>query len=434
MPQDNITKQLIINQLTKEQYNELVNTSQLSNSELYVITDDNHYTEAEIIALLSTKQNTLKVGEGIFITEQGVISIDLSNIYTKEELNSILANKSDVISTGYSLDYNDNILTLRDINGSILSYVTIKTTLKTDNITTSYNENEDLQSIGEITKNGTPKYTWIGTQEEYDIDFENGIIDEYTECLITNTEAEDITPIVQFEAPTKLSDLANDMDFTTNTVVQEIKSELEAKIGEPIDNNNLVHKTGTETINGFKTFTEEIVIQNGDVKGRIAHKNTTSDTPSITDGYIEFGENTLKYGKESEQGLLYHTKNDIFHSGNLVASENIALIEKDGIYTINSKAQRYVIEKSDKSLLPSWYVVYNDGWIEQGGKSIVSATTTKVIFLKSFTNTNYALTGATSGVNSNLNIGHSIATIFVDSFEYVVSEAKGSVYWYACGY
>ena len=83
MPQDNTTKQLIINQLTKEQYNELVNNSQLSSSELYVITDDNHYTEAEILTLLSEKQNILKVGEGISITEEDVISIDLNNIYTK---------------------------------------------------------------------------------------------------------------------------------------------------------------------------------------------------------------------------------------------------------------------------------------------------------------------------------------------------------------
>lgn len=338
MPQDNITKQLIINQLTKEQYSELVNTSQLSNSELYVITDDNHYTEAEIITLLSTKQDKLVVGEGVEITEDNIITIDLTNIYTKDELDGKLADKADLVASGYSIIYEDEKLTLKNILGEEISSVIIKSVPKTDDITINFNEQNQIQSIGEITKNGQPKYTWIGTQEEYDIDFESGIIDEYTECLITDTEAEGITPIVQFEAPTKLSDLANDMDFTTNSVVQEIKSELEAKIGEPIDNNNLVHKTGTETINGFKTFTEEITIQNGDTKGRISHKNTTSDTPSITDGYIEFGENTLKYGKESEQGLLYHTSNDIFHSGNLVAGENIAFIEKDGVYTINGQA------------------------------------------------------------------------------------------------
>ena len=338
MPQENTTKQLFINQLTKEQYKELLNTSQLSSSELYVITDDNHYTEDEITALLSYKQDKLVVGENVNITEDGIISVNLSKFYTKEELNSILADKADLMSAGHSLEYSDNILTLRNINGTILSYVTIKSILQTDDITVSYNDNNELQSIGEITKKGTPKYTWIGTQEEYDEDFKNGIIDDNTECLITDSEAESVTPIVQFDAPTKLSDLANDINFVTNDVLQDVKSELEEKIGEPIDNNNLVHKTGTEIINGFKKFTEEITIENGETTGRIVHKNTTSNTPSITDGYIEFGENTLKYGKESEKGLLYHTSNDIFHSGNLLAGENIAIIKQGQNYTINGQA------------------------------------------------------------------------------------------------
>ena len=338
MPQDNITKQLIINQLTKEQYSELVNTSQLSNSELYVITDDNHYTEAEIITLLSTKQDKLVVGEGVKITEDNIITIDLTNIYTKDELDGKLADKADLVASGYSIIYEDEKLTLKNILGEEISSVIIKSVPKTDDITINFNEQNQIQSIGEITKNGQPKYTWIGTQEEYNRDFESGIIDEYTECLITDTEAEGITPIVQFEAPTKLSDLANDMDFTTNAVVQEIKSELENKIDTKIDDTNLVHKTGTEVINGFKTFTEEITIQNGGTKGRISHKNTTSKTPSITDGYIEFGENTLKYGKESEQGLLYHKENDIFHSGNLIAGDNIAITHSNGVYKINGQA------------------------------------------------------------------------------------------------
>ena len=338
MPQDNTAKQLIINKLSKEQYNELSSNSQLSNSELYVITDDNHYTEQEITTLLSTKQGLLTIGQGILIDENDIISLDLENVYLREEIDILLSSKSDLNVTGNSLEYDNNILTLKNVYGDVISSVTIKSLLQTDNITVSYNTEDKLQSIGEITKNGTPKYTWIGTQEEYDKDLESGIIDEYTECLITDTEAEGITPIVQFEAPTKLSELANDMDFTTNAVVQEIKSELENKIDTKIDDTNLVHKTGTEVINGFKTFTEEITIQNGGTKGRISHKNTTSETPSITDGYIEFGENTLKYGKESEQGLLYHTENDIFHSGNLIAGNNIAITHSNGVYKINGQA------------------------------------------------------------------------------------------------
>ena len=249
-----------------------------------------------------------------------------------------MTNKADLLSTGYSLEYSDNILTLRNINGTILSYVTIKSILQTDDVSVSYNKDGNLQSIGEITKNNTPKFTWIGTEEEYQQDLENGIIDEHTECLILDSEAESVTPIVEFKAPTKLSELANDMDFTTNAVVQEIKTELQQQIDEPFDESNLVHKTGTETIEGFKSFTEGITIKNGSTKGRISHKNSTSETPTMSDGYIEFGENTLIYGKESPEGLLHHTENDIFHSGNLVAGENITIIKNGNVYTINGQA------------------------------------------------------------------------------------------------
>lgn len=338
MPQDNTAKQLIINQLTKEQYNELVNNSQLSSSELYVITDDNHYTENEIVTLLATKQDLLTVGENIIIDDNNVISLDLTNVYLKEEIDNLLNDKANSVEAGYSLTYEEDILTLKNKLGEELSSVKIRSFVRTDDITVSFNDQDKIQSIGEITKKGTPKFTWIGTQEEYEQDILNGVIDEYTECLITDSEAEGVTPVVQFEAPTKLSDLANDMDFTTNAVVQEIKSDLLEEINKPFDESNLVHKNGTEVIDGFKIFSNEITLQNADTKGRIVHKNTLSNTPSITDGYIEFGENTLKYGKESEEGLMYHTSNDIFHSGNLVAGNNITIVEEDGVYKINGQA------------------------------------------------------------------------------------------------
>lgn len=51
---------------------------------------------------------------------------------------------------------------------------------------------------------------------------------------------------------------------------------------------------------------------------------------------------------------------------------------------------RYIVEISDKSLMPSWYVVYNDGWCEQGGRLLVNTNQTVTItFIKSFLSTNY---------------------------------------------
>lgn len=52
---------------------------------------------------------------------------------------------------------------------------------------------------------------------------------------------------------------------------------------------------------------------------------------------------------------------------------------------------RYPVEVSDKSLMPSWYVVYNDGWCEQGGvlNSVANNTITNINLLKSYKDLKY---------------------------------------------
>lgn len=51
---------------------------------------------------------------------------------------------------------------------------------------------------------------------------------------------------------------------------------------------------------------------------------------------------------------------------------------------------RYPVEVSDKSLMPSWYIVYSDGWCEQGGiaKSATTGVAT-VSLLKPYESNNY---------------------------------------------
>ena len=60
--------------------------------------------------------------------------------------------------------------------------------------------------------------------------------------------------------------------------------------------------------------------------------------------------------------------------------------------------ERYVVAKSDKSLLPSYWIEYSDGWCEQGGK-ITSGT--HVALVKTYTNTNYVVTTGQHGVNTS---------------------------------
>lgn len=62
---------------------------------------------------------------------------------------------------------------------------------------------------------------------------------------------------------------------------------------------------------------------------------------------------------------------------------------------------RTVVEVSDKSLMPSWYRVYSDGWGEQGGHISKSSSSVDVTFLKPFINTKYTLLSGMMSDNSN---------------------------------
>ncbi|MBQ7977787.1 MAG: hypothetical protein IJ301_04295 [Clostridia bacterium] len=58
---------------------------------------------------------------------------------------------------------------------------------------------------------------------------------------------------------------------------------------------------------------------------------------------------------------------------------------------LSNCSKPYVLEVSDKSLLPSWYRVWSNGWCEQGGKSAVATATTTITLLKEFVNTDYII-------------------------------------------
>lgn len=293
---------------------------------------------------LATKQDVLIAGEGLEILEDGTINNTqtsaewgnvIGNILDQEDLTTILLTKANVDETAYELTYEDSVLTLKNKNGDVLSSIELNEIPDVDGHTIEINDYEQLQVTGIKTKSGTFKYTWIGTEEEYADAKDLGVIDEFTECIIVDSEAEKVVPIVQYTAPTKLSELANDIYIASVDELQDLKDELEAEIELKTDGANIVHKTGNETIDGFKEFKQKIVIQNGLDKGRIAHKPLNS---SLEDGYIEFGDNTLLYGKQNIQGELYDEKHDIFHAGNLVAGNNITITEKDGVYKINGQA------------------------------------------------------------------------------------------------
>lgn len=118
MTEQNLTK-LTINTLTKSQYQALYNSGDISYTEIYLITDDNGtgvyalannvYTKAEIDAIIADLPSGGGSGSGV----------DLSDYYTKDEITALLANKAntsdlsdyvelaDLANVATSGDYND---------------------------------------------------------------------------------------------------------------------------------------------------------------------------------------------------------------------------------------------------------------------------------------------------------------------------------------
>ena len=83
----------------------------------------------------------------------------------------------------------------------------------------------------------------------------------------------------------------------------------------------------------------------------------------------------------------------------------------------------------------SWYRVWSDGWIEQGGYDTGSSNAFKTItLLKAFSDTNYMLLGAQSGTNTGADRVLQFRNKSTTSFDMSRDDYSTGFSWYACGY
>ena len=211
---------------------------------------------------------------------------------------------------------------------------------------------------------------------------------------------------------------------------------------------NMVTTDTTQTITGLKTFggtdLSKILLEGN--KSLIGFRQNIDSLPTtLIGGFFDSnGKKSITIGSTDHETLSLNAKsvqdgsgNKFLTSGNVTAGDNITITNTTNGVQIASTAVtpvRYPVEVSDKSLMPSWYVVYNDGWCEQGGKSVITATSTQVMLLKPFANTNYSIIGSISGSNETLNIPSASSTKLIDSFEFYVANTGGEAYWKCCGY
>lgn len=83
----------------------------------------------------------------------------------------------------------------------------------------------------------------------------------------------------------------------------------------------------------------------------------------------------------------------------------------------------------------SWYRVWSDGWIEQGGTTGAISRGTKTTYLKSFTNTNYSLTTSLIGSTQRDSAPSMVKATNGFTIYHTAGLNNGLGWsWYACGY
>ena len=207
-----------------------------------------------------------------------------------------------------------------------------------------------------------------------------------------------------------------------------------------------VHRTGNETINGTKTF-------NG--AGAITYlKSTEIDrTTPPSSGYqyafidvIDKNNNRLgvlgsQIGPDGKYGTYLQAGNE--------ANIYVKSDGRNGYFEFprcTTAATTTSTAANDKVAVvvqnyrsgTSWYRVWSDGWIEQGGRvSISQDTQTTVTLLKPFSNTDYMV--LISASKSGLQIGGdgNFTVEYISSSQFKWGNGddfSGTGIWYACGY
>ena len=105
-------------------------------------------------------------------------------------------------------------------------------------------------------------------------------------------------------------------------------------------------------------------------------------------------------------------------------------------FKLPRRTNRILIQKKEPTNNdPSWYNLYSDGWVEQGGYYTISSNVfTSFNLLKEMADTNYTITGSSAGET---------ASVYTVNFAYLTTTAfnaktgnasSGKFSWQVCGY
>lgn len=205
----------------------------------------------------------------------------------------------------------------------------------------------------------------------------------------------------------------------------------------------------TNEFNNGGARTMSCIQQPNYMNGLFINNNYTSSPKSVGSSQTSYTNNQTVIGltKNSELSGMYADLSNVtvpsgynlyYYVGETVEGANI--IKAGEVWEeISNKLDtppRYVVEVSDKSLMPSWYVVYNDGWCEQGGKGVHSSSNQQVSLLKTMANTNYQV--FVQWITSNYSSYFSLVPANLTTTTFTISSGTQAdskdFEWQTCGY
>ena len=221
-------------------------------------------------------------------------------------------------------------------------------------------------------------------------------------------------------------------------------------INDSTKSTNVVHRSGDETIDGNKTFTGYTSLNTPTIK----KQNTENEGGQIyferSDGDVTMNDNNNHPYIDFWSGKFRFIGQSSSQTGSSVNIPFSVDIQNNCLCHGNSmKVMNYVVETYMSGT--SWYRVWSDGWIEQGGQFVgstnINASTTTVTFIKPFISyvaiaggftksSNSAPYGQNLWQNGNTTLTTMVCSLPAYSSNGNVNHASsaGTGYWYACGY
>jgi hypothetical protein len=201
-------------------------------------------------------------------------------------------------------------------------------------------------------------------------------------------------------------------------------------------------------ITASSTATLDYVIRLGAAGSLPQRQQRYSLTVKTLEDLYKLNVNTSYYVHVTDENFTYFTSNGEWKVAtdvpiatatltqgvvsNFQPKQPFRAVNYDDVVLKNSLTEAQVVVQTYKNGA-SWYRVWSDGWIEQGGYS--SSMPVTVTLLKAFSNTNYTVQ-ATMYSNNNVANYENVAVTnrTVNGFKIYQHTINNQISWYACGY